>query len=280
LEVNKQPTSVAGIQESSLNIQDSKKAQAFDPSENMLGVNLVRALFRFGLMAGVLLLSTWVSAPTGSAQTKEPEFKLEKFYLVLLTKGPNWKAGETPEYKHMLSEHMTKVSALAKSGKVVLAGPVFNDERLSGIGVFAVGSADEARSLASDDPLVTSGQFAAEVHTWYAAPNIMKMPDGALKLDTYYLGFLRKGPKWTGADIPELKELMKAHLANIGKLAKLGKLVIAGPMGDDGDIRGIFVFKTASIDEALQLSNTDPAVKAGHLVVDLHAWSVPSGGLP
>ena len=262
------------------NIQDSKKAQAFDPSENILGVNHVRALFRFVLIVGVLLLPTCVSAQTVSAQTKEPEFKLEKFYMVLLAKGPNWKAGETPEYKHMLSEHMTKVSALAKSGKVVLAGPVFNDERLSGVGVFAVGSADEARKLASDDPLVTSGQFAVEVHTWYAAPDIMKMPDGALKLDTYYLGFLRKGPKWSGGDTPEQQELMKAHLANIGRLNSLGKLVIAGPMGDNGDIRGIFVFKTASIDEALQLSNTDPAVKAGHLVVDLHAWLVPSGGLP
>jgi hypothetical protein len=100
-------------------------------------------------LAGVLLLSTGVSAQTVSTQTKEPEFKLEKFYMVLLAKGPNWKAGETPEYKHMLSEHMTKVSALAKSGKVVLAGPVLNDARLSGVGVFAVGSADGARSLAS-----------------------------------------------------------------------------------------------------------------------------------
>jgi len=261
-------------------IQDSKKVQAFDPSENLLGVNHVRALFRFVLIVGVLLLPTCVSAQTVSAQTKEPEFKLEKFYMVLLAKGPNWKSSETPEYKQMLSGHMTKVSALAKSGKVVLAGPVFNDERLSGVGVFAVGSLDEARSLASDDPLVTSGQYAVEVHTWYAAPDIMKMPNGAGKLDTYYLGFLRKGPKWSGVDTPELKELMKAHLANIGRLASIGKLVIAGPMGDNGDIRGIFVFKTASIDEALQLSNTDPAVKAGHLVVDLHAWSVPSGGLP
>jgi hypothetical protein len=71
----------------------------------------------------------------------------------------------------------------------------------------------------------------------------MKMPDKALKLDTYYLGFLRKGPKWTGVETPELQELAKAHLANIGRLASLGKLVIAGPMGDNGDIRGIFRFQ-------------------------------------
>ena len=235
----------------------------------------MRALFRFVLIAGVLLLSTFVSA-----QTKEPEFKLEKFYMVLLAKGPNWKAGETPEYKRMQAEHMAKVSEFAKSGKILLGGPVPQDEWLKGVGIFAVDSAEEARRLASDSSFVTSGYFSVEVHPWYAAKDIMKMPGGPLKLDTYYLGFLRKGPKWSGGDTPELKELMKAHLANIGRLNSLGKLVIAGPMGDNGDIRGIFVFKTASIDEALQLSNTDPAVKAGHLVVDLHTWLVPSGGLP
>jgi hypothetical protein len=40
------------------------------------------------------------------------------------------------------------------------------------------------------------------------------------------------------------------------------KLVVAGPFGDNGELRGIFVFKVASLDEAKVLAETDPAVRA------------------
>ena len=58
------------------------------------------------------------------------------------------------------------------------------------------------------------------------------------------------------------------------------KLVVAGPFGDNGNLRGVFVFRVATLDEAKQLSATDPAVQAGRLVVDLHPWMVPEGILP
>ena len=58
------------------------------------------------------------------------------------------------------------------------------------------------------------------------------------------------------------------------------KLVVAGPFGDDTALRGVFVFKVASIDEARALAETDPAVQAGRLVIEMHPWLVPEGILP
>jgi uncharacterized protein len=82
-------------------------------------------------------------------------------------------------------------------------------------------------------------------------------------MTTAYFAFLSRGPKWTGVKTPETEELQKAHLANINRLAELKKLVVAGPFGDNGQLRGIFVFKVASLAEAKSLAETDPAVQAG-----------------
>ena len=59
-------------------------------------------------------------------------------------------------------------------------------------------------------------------------------------------------------------------MANIRKMAATGKLIVAGPFSDNGDLRSVFIFKLKSVDEARAMVDADPAVKAGRLVVELH----------
>ena len=61
-------------------------------------------------------------------------------------------------------------------------------------------------------------------------------------------------------------------MANIQKLAGEGKLLLAGPFTDGGDLRGIFVFRVGSTAEAQALAETDPAVRAGRLRLESHPW--------
>ena len=49
-------------------------------------------------------------------------------------------------------------------------------------------------------------------------------------------------------------------------------------MGDNGDIRGIVVYNTATQKEADSLANMDPMVKAGRLIVEVHPWWAAKGG--
>ncbi|MGH6629799.1 MAG: YciI family protein, partial [Burkholderiales bacterium] len=97
------------------------------------------------------------------------------------------------------------------------------------------------------------------------------------EMTTYYVGFLYRGPKWTPEETPELRRLQEEHLANIRRLADSGKLLLAGPFTDGGDLRGMFVFKVDSMEEAKALSDGDPAVKAGRLRVELHPWYSAKG---
>jgi uncharacterized protein len=88
---------------------------------------------------------------------------------------------------------------------------------------------------------------------------------------SYVVAFLKAGPvKLT--DSLQRAELQKAHLKNITRMAEEGKLIIAGPFMDDQPLRGIFIFDVATLEEAGQLTSTDPAVKAGTLIMELHPW--------
>jgi uncharacterized protein len=61
-------------------------------------------------------------------------------------------------------------------------------------------------------------------------------------------------------------------MENIGRLAKLGKIIVAGPFGDDGNWRGIFIFNCDTKEEVEALVKSDPAVAAGRLDYEIHPW--------
>ena len=90
-------------------------------------------------------------------------------------------------------------------------------------------------------------------------------------MKSYVMAFLKKGPN-RDLDSTEADKLQRAHLDNIGKMAEAGKLVLAGPFFDDGDLRGIYIFDVESIEEAEQLTETDPAIQSGSLVMELKQW--------
>ena len=100
----------------------------------------------------------------------------------------------------------------------------------------------------------------------------------------YYVYLLKKGPAWSPDETPEIDALQEAHLANLGRLGEMGKLVLNGPLLDSfatsGEIRGIGVLKANSLAEAQELISTDPMVKVGRLIFEMHAWMVGKNILP
>lgn len=96
------------------------------------------------------------------------------------------------------------------------------------------------------------------------------------RLKQYFMVFLKRGPN-KSLDSLQLQELQKKHLANINKLAEEKKLVIAGPFGDNTELRGIFILDVPTLEEAIRLTESDPAVQAGRLVMEVHPWFAEPG---
>lgn len=82
----------------------------------------------------------------------------------------------------------------------------------------------------------------------------------------FHIVFLNK--KEDKAELPqaEVKKLMDAHMANIDRLAKEGKLWAAGPFEGGG---GIFIFKSGSAEDVRSWIQSDAAVAAGRWNVEI-----------
>ena len=97
------------------------------------------------------------------------------------------------------------------------------------------------------------------------------------EMTTYVLGLLRKGPHYGEGTKEEGAKIQAGHLANIQKMADAGKLIVAGPMMDNGDLRGIFIFRAGSPAEVQDMVEQDPAIQSGRLALELHPWYAAVG---
>lgn len=87
----------------------------------------------------------------------------------------------------------------------------------------------------------------------------------------YIFAFLYRGEN-TSVDADRAMELQRAHLENIQRMAREGKLVLAGPFFGNEDLRGIYIFNVPTLEEAEALTNSDPAIEAGVLRMELKEW--------
>lgn len=90
-------------------------------------------------------------------------------------------------------------------------------------------------------------------------------------MKAYVFAFLRVG-KAKRPDAKTMEPLQAGHLKTINKLADEGRIVLAGPFTDGGEMRGIFIFNVKTVEEAKELVKADPLISAGYLDVEFHTW--------
>lgn len=107
-----------------------------------------------------------------AARTGADDRGMRGYVLVVLKTGPN-RMPDGPERDAMFRGHFANINRLAEEGKLVLAGPFDGVDGWRGLFVFAVKDIDEARQLASTDPVLATGEMVAEYHRYYGSAALM-----------------------------------------------------------------------------------------------------------
>lgn len=87
----------------------------------------------------------------------------------------------------------------------------------------------------------------------------------------YILVVLKTGPNKVAAG-KERDAMFAGHFANMQRLSDAGKLVLAGPFDGQEGWRGLFIFAVNSVDEARELTATDPVIIRGEMIAEFHPW--------
>ena len=123
--------------------------------------------------------------PAPEAQPGKAAFEFERFQLVLLVRAKTWKQLPEAEAEALQAAHIGHLEKMGLAGHAVVCGP-FDDQRdpsLRGACIYRVGSAEEARALAEQDPTVKAGQLRIEAVTWYVGKGYMAFPKAPPVLD-------------------------------------------------------------------------------------------------
>lgn len=116
-------------------------------------------------------------------------------------------------------------------------------------------------------------QDTATSNSNYDALLAEKLGGDAYGMKKYILVILKTGTNNT-TDKTFINESFRGHLQNINRLVEQGKLIVAGPLGkNQNNYRGIFILNNINtLEEAKEILQTDPAVKAGLLDIELFNW--------
>ena len=117
------------------------------------------------------------------------------------------------------------------------------------------------------------GLFAQKINPNYDEALAKELKSDNYGMKSYFLVILKTGTNST-SDKKYIAEKFEGHMDNMARLVEDKKLVVAGPIGkNDKNYRGIFILQNIdSLEEAIKLLATDPAIEAKLLETEIYIW--------
>ncbi len=127
----------------------------------------------FILGAVTLVVSFLAVSEIQAAEEESGELEFVTYYMCLLNRGPNWTAEETLELGKLQQSHVTYLSNLMATEKIVLAGPFTDADDTRGVAVYRVDSLKTAKELGENDPKVLAGHLVLKWYTWMVPKGVL-----------------------------------------------------------------------------------------------------------
>ena len=226
------------------------------------------------LLLIISALSLFVQSPAASKPA------IARYYVVFLRPDPSRKELPKADGERLQSAHMANIQKMGRDGLLTAAGPFDdNPSTISGIFVFTMSSLESPKALAAQYPTVLAHRNTVDLHAWQGPPGIgveyfrlhKQDPNTPENMQSHPLGLLYHGTAWDEKRSTR-EQILTAHEHYIDRLHSMGKLGAAGAIEAPDDLLGMVIFKPIPLVEAQHLLRDDPAVQAGVLRVDFHAW--------
>ncbi len=95
-------------------------------------------------------------------------YVMKRYVFMLLNEGPTRNHDSITAAK-IQAGHMDHINQMAKTGKLVAAGPFEKGGKHRGILIFDVDSISQAEKMESTDPAILSGRLEMETIYWWVA---------------------------------------------------------------------------------------------------------------
>lgn len=112
------------------------------------------------------------------------EYGMKKYVMVLLKPGSN--TDTTKEVRDsVFMGHMNNINRLADSGDLVIAGPMFENNKYRGIFILNTDSKESAISMLETDPAVSGKFLEPEMYLWYGSAALQEITKIHRKIEKY-----------------------------------------------------------------------------------------------
>lgn len=92
-----------------------------------------------------------------------------KRYVFMLLESGETKSKDSTEAAYFQEQHLAHLNQMAKSGKLIVAGPFEGGGEHRGLLIFDIETVEEALQLEGEDPMVKTGRLKMNAFYWWGA---------------------------------------------------------------------------------------------------------------
>lgn len=190
---------------------------------------------------------------------------MKNYSLLIFERGSGREKFQPEELTKMQESHIANLTRLYKEKKSPCAGPFGDNGDWRGIVILDL-PLEKVPSEFENDPFVKNGLLKISVHPWILHKDSFAWPSEDLGMDEFTFVTLKKGPTWSKE---QGDKLMADHLKNNMRLLLENKVGLVGPITEDSNWRGTYIFYGNELEQIKKELNADPMIQKKHLQAEL-----------